>query len=88
MPCPTCHSALIDTIGRTKRCAHCGHTWRGRSRSSRPAAIPYLVVTCPHCHSEDTEIYRTARPRRYHRCRACSRTFVSVEISTLQESSP
>ncbi|OGW89760.1 MAG: hypothetical protein A3E74_06335 [Omnitrophica bacterium RIFCSPHIGHO2_12_FULL_44_12] len=42
-------------------------------------AVTYHAIRCPRCGSKKCKCYHSAAPIRYHKCRACSMNFKSVE---------
>lgn len=77
------------------QCGACGHLWTeapaewadqeqpkpSGNGQDRPSGVAYHVVRCPKCDSDDTRVYKTMRPIRYHRCRACNHKFKSHEAA-------
>ena len=94
--CPRCGCNDVQTSGRVMKwggkkpwqryqCNHCGKTWSAApaERPEQEAALPvvtYFVTVCPRCGSEKVRITQTRRPKRYHECHACGKTFVSYEV--------
>jgi len=88
----------------TLRCRLCGHRFTITTPFVEPAeldaledpppdgddlAVPYFVTRCPACGSTDCPVRHTARPKRYHKCRDCGKTFTSIErFSNAPEEDP
>ncbi len=92
--CPQCGADFGDDLGvnafreMVTRCGSCDTIYETRVTELTPvdetpgkAIVPYLIVRCPHCDSEDTFINGTNRPVRYHRCRSCNNPFQSLECT-------
>jgi len=64
------------------RCNFCGNRWTHRtSQPLEDQAVLYRPVVCPKCGGSNCPVTKTARPKRWHRCRDCGHGFRSVEAS-------
>lgn len=52
---------------------------KNNSDSGGMPVVVYQPTYCPRCKSKNTRINRTTTDFRYHRCRACGKTFKSTE---------
>lgn len=75
-----------------RQCRNCGKSFRvaveapveteGAPQTSspeEPGVVPYRLVRCPACHSENTRVTSTRRPLRQHKCLDCGHPFRSKE---------
>jgi len=67
----------LDGIGGQGRNGAQNHKRKYRARSIK--VVWYTKIRCPYCGSDDTRVYGTSIPIRYHKCNACRRKFISKE---------
>lgn len=87
--CSRCGCKDIRSYGGVKKCRNCGKPWVRRLVPKQEPEIDdtvdprkpvrYQKTCCPWCGSGDAKVTRTARPKRWHKCRTCDKSFTSEE---------
>lgn len=88
--CPKCGCEAAAKVGMSGdsivyECDHCGHRQLHSQTATDDTELPvvqFARTKCPHCGSQDNQIYATNKGpfnRRYHRCQTCQKRFLSVE---------